>query len=63
MLIGEEPEVRPRPVPAVMMPIPEAIVRTPQQWRADTLGNRMWRGMDRRQNVRLVRLWPQEHRE
>ena len=30
MLIGEEPEVRPPPVPAVMMPIPEAIVRTPQ---------------------------------
>ena len=28
MLIGEEPEVRP-PVLAVMMPIPEAIVRTP----------------------------------
>ena len=27
----EEPEVRPPPVPAVMMPIPEAIVRTPQQ--------------------------------
>ena len=33
MLIGEEPEVRPPPVPAVMMPIPEAIVRTPQQRR------------------------------
>ena len=32
MLIGEEP-VRPPPVPAVMMPIPEAIVRTPQQRR------------------------------
>ena len=31
MLIGDEPEVRPPPVPAVMMPIPEAIVRTPQQ--------------------------------
>ena len=30
MLIGEEPEVRPPPVPAVVMPIPEAIVRTPQ---------------------------------
>ena len=26
MLIGEEPEVRPPPMPAVMMPIPEAIV-------------------------------------
>ena len=33
MLIGEEPEVRPPPVPAVMMLIPEAIVRTPQQKR------------------------------
>ena len=33
MLIGEEPEVRPPPVPAVMMPIPEAIVRTAQQRR------------------------------
>ena len=33
MLIGEEPEVRPLPVPAVMMPIPEAPVRTPQQRR------------------------------
>ena len=33
MLIGEELEVRPPPVPAVMMPIPEAIVRTPQQRR------------------------------
>ena len=33
MLIGEEPEVRPPPVPAVMMPIPEATVRTPQQRR------------------------------
>ena len=33
MLIGEEPEVRPPPVPAVMMPLPEAIVRTPQQRR------------------------------
>ena len=33
MLIGEEPEVRPPPVPAVVMPAPEAIVRTPQQRR------------------------------
>ena len=33
MLIGEEPEVGPPPVPAIMMPIPEAIVRTPQQRR------------------------------
>ena len=33
MLIGEEPEVRPPPVPAVMMPLPEAILRTPQQRR------------------------------
>ena len=33
MLIGEEPEVRPPPMPAVMMPKPEAIVRTPQQRR------------------------------
>ena len=34
MLIGQEPEVRPPPpVPAIMMPIPEAIVRTPQQRR------------------------------
>ena len=33
MLIGEEPEVRPPPVPAIMMPFPEAIVRTPQQRR------------------------------
>ena len=32
MLIGEEPKVRPPPVPAVM-PAPEAIVRTPQQRR------------------------------
>ena len=33
MLIGEEPKVRPPLVPAVMMPILEAIVRTPQQRR------------------------------
>ena len=33
MLIGEEPEVKPPPMPAVVMPIPEAIVRTPQQRR------------------------------
>ena len=33
MLIGEESEVRPPPVPAVLLPIPEAIVRTPQQRR------------------------------
>ena len=33
MLIGEAPEVRPPPVPAVMMLVPEAIVRTPQQRR------------------------------
>ena len=33
MLIGEELEVRPPPMPAVVMPIPEAIVRTPQQRR------------------------------
>ena len=33
MLIGEEPDVRPPPIPAVMMRIPEAIVRTPQQRR------------------------------
>ena len=33
MLIGEEPEVRPPPVLAVVMPSPEAIVRTPQQRR------------------------------
>ena len=32
MLIGEEPEVRP-PMNAVAMPLPEAIVRTPQQRR------------------------------
>ena len=33
MLIGEEPEVRPPPVPAVVMPALEAIVRKPQQRR------------------------------
>ena len=33
MLIGEEPEVRPPPMPAVVMPTSEAIVRTPQQRR------------------------------
>ena len=33
MLVGEEPEVRPSPVPAVVMSAPEAIVRTPQQRR------------------------------
>ena len=33
MLIGEEPDVRPPPVPAVVMPALEAIVRTPQQRR------------------------------
>ena len=31
MLIGEEPEVRPPPVAAVVIPAPEASVRTPQQ--------------------------------
>ena len=33
MLIGEESEVRPPPMPAVVMPLPESIVRTPQQRR------------------------------
>ena len=33
MLIGEELELRPPPMPAVVMPILEAVVRTPQQWR------------------------------
>ena len=33
MRIGDEPEVRPPPVPTVMMAFPEAIVRTPQQRR------------------------------
>ena len=33
MLFGEEPEVKPPPMPAVVMPFPEAIVRTPQQRR------------------------------
>ena len=33
MLIGEEPEVRPPLMPAVVMPFPEAIVRMPQQKR------------------------------
>ena len=33
MLIGEEPEVRPPPVPAVVMPALEGSVRTPQQRR------------------------------
>ena len=30
---------------------------------AGTFWSRMWRGMDRRQNARLVQLWPREHRE
>ena len=33
MLIGEEPEMRPPPMPAVVMPTSEAIVRTPQHRR------------------------------
>ena len=33
MLVGEEPDVRPPPVPAIMMPIPDPIVRTAQQRR------------------------------
>ena len=33
MFIGKEPVVRPPPVPAVMMPILEAIVKTPQRRR------------------------------
>ena len=33
MLTREEPEVRPPPMPAVVMPFPESIVRTPQQRR------------------------------
>ena len=33
MLFGEEPEVKPPLMPAVVMPIPEAVVRTPQQRR------------------------------
>ena len=33
MLSGEEPEVRPPPVPAIMLPAPASIVRTPQQRR------------------------------
>ena len=51
MLTGEvpEPEVRPPPVPAVVMPAPEAIVRAPQQRR-----RYMWHGMDQRQDARLA---------
>ena len=37
MLIGEEPEVRLPPKPTTMMPIPEAIVRMPQQRRRNIL--------------------------
>ena len=39
MLTGEEPqpEVRPPPVPAVVMPALEAIVRTPQRRRSFNL--------------------------
>ena len=37
MLIGEEPEVRPPPVLVVVMPAPEAIVRTPEQRRKYSL--------------------------
>ena len=33
MLIGEQPEVRPLPVHAIVLPAPEAIVRKPQQRR------------------------------
>ena len=33
MLIGEQPEVRPLPVHAIVLPAPEAIVRTPRQRR------------------------------
>ena len=33
MLIGEQPEVRPVPVHAIVLPAPEAIVRTPRQRR------------------------------
>ena len=33
MLIGEEPEVSPLPVHAIVLPAPEAIVRTPRQRR------------------------------
>ena len=46
-------EVRPPPVPPVVMPAQDAVVKTPQQGRRYIL-NRMWRGMDRRQDVRLA---------
>ena len=39
MLIGEEPEMRPPPVLAVVMPAREAIVRTPQQASGDERRN------------------------
>ena len=63
MLIEEESEVRPPLMPAVVMPIPESNRPERHDTGACTLWNRMWRGMDRRQNVRLARLWPQERRE
>ena len=59
MLIGEEPEVRPLPVHAIVMPAPEAIFRTPRQRRRY---NKMWRGTDRRQDLRLAQLLLEEHR-
>ena len=59
MLFGEEPKVRSIPVHAIVMPAPEAIVRTPRQRRRY---NKMWRGTDRRQDVRLAQLLPEQHR-
>ena len=54
MLIAEEPEARRPPVLAVLMPAPEALVRTPQQ-------RRWW--ILKQDVVRLSWLWPEEHRE
>ena len=59
MLIGEA-EVRPLPVPAVMMPVPEAIVRTPQQRRRYILKLNVARYGP---TPECEQLWPQERRE
>ena len=62
MLSGEEPETRPPPVPAVVMPEPEALVGSPHVRRRYILKQDVAR-YGRRQDVRIAQLWPEEHRE
>ena len=64
MFSGEEPAVRVPPVPAVVMPEPEALIRTPHMRRRyillkqDVVRNGPTPGCEG-----LAQLWPEERRE